>query len=130
MLDRAQIDAVHWQLARPPWGASEVPGAIVQDLDDLAQCMRSALETRKGSCPLAPERGLDLDSYRDRPMSARRLILGAAVRECLERDVPRVEVDAVRAEMGAIDRIELDIAWRPRGDVAAEFRSFRMTLRV
>ena len=130
MLDRAQIYAVHWQQARPPFGAPVEPGAIVQDLDDLKQCMRSALETVQGSCPLAPLRGLRLDDFRDRPMSARRLILGAAVRECLERDVPRVEVDAVRVEMAAVDRIVLDISWRPRGDVAAEFRSFRMALRV
>lgn len=121
MLDRADIPHVHWQMDRAD--AAALTGAVVTDLADLDQCIRNAVETRPGSCPLSPERGCDLDAYRDRPMPVRPVFLAGEVRRCLERDVPRVEVDEVRPEVLAFERIRVAITWRPRDEVAAEFRT-------
>ncbi|WP_217351996.1 hypothetical protein, partial [Ruegeria sp. HKCCD8929] len=81
MLDRNTITNVHWQMKRTVEGS--VWGEIAPDLDDLAQEIRQCILTPKGSVPLTPEKGCDLEQFRDRPMNVRSLFVVAEVREAL-----------------------------------------------
>ncbi|WP_157057495.1 hypothetical protein [Loktanella sp. 3ANDIMAR09] len=112
-------------------GSSDLAdGRIVTDVRDLEQSIRHALMTRPGSCPLSPERGLDLSAFRDRPSGVRHLFLGAAMRACLERDVPRVVVDSLTADFSGFEKVVVTIAWRPRADVAEAFVTTEVTIDV
>lgn len=119
MQDRADIRAVHWQMARDASGAA-ILGGVALELDDLAQEIRQAILTPKGSVPLFPERGCDLDQFRDRPMNVRHMFIGAEVRDCLTRDVPRVHVENLTVEAG-FSQVQLKLTWRPVEQVEAEF---------
>ena len=119
VLDAQDIRAVHWQMDTSD--ATMPSGAVVTDVGDLSQCIRHALSTRKGSVPLDPEMGLDLDAYRDRPMHVWHLFLAAEARSVLERDVPRILVTRLSARATDAASIVLDIHWRPTDDVAGEF---------
>lgn len=125
---RTQIKAVHWQMDAASRDAPS--GAIVTDIADLSQSIEQAILTEKGSVPLSPERGLDLQAFRDRPATVRHLFLGAAVREALERDVPRIEVDLVEATIETFSRVALRIVWRPLSSVAADFLTTEVALNV
>lgn len=119
MLDRSDIPFVHWQMRRDDSGAA-VLGEISAELDDLEQEIRQCILTPKGSVPLNPEKGCDLDQFRDRPLNVRHLFVVAEVREALSRDVLRIELRDVRvsAEFAAI---RISIIWRPTASVLDEF---------
>lgn len=44
-------------------------GQVVQGLDDVAQCIKIILETRKGTDPLRPDFGCGIFEYMDRPVN-------------------------------------------------------------
>lgn len=118
MLDRNDITHVHWQMKRNPEGA--VLGAVSTDLDDLSQDIRQCILTPKRSVPLNPEKGCDLEQFRDRPMNVRHLFVMAEVRDALKRDVPRVDVQEISFET-SFDAISLTVAWLPTETVARDF---------
>lgn len=119
MLDRNDISYVHWQMKRSPDGAA-VLGEIAAELDDLNQEIRQCILTPKRSVPLNPEKGCDLEPYRDRPLNVRHLFVAAEVREALKRDVPRINVSdvAVKAEF---DTVTIKVTWSPTEMVMEEF---------
>lgn len=120
MLDRNTITNVHWQMKRtvegPAWGE------IAADLEDLAQEIRQCILTPKGSVPLNPEKGCDLDQFRDRPMTVRSLFVVAEVREALRLWVPRVQVHDIAYET-TFETISLTVTWTPVEAVAADFQT-------
>lgn len=119
MLDRNTITHVHWQMKRtggPVWGE------IASDLDDLEQSIRQCILTPKGSVPLNPEKGCDLEQFRDRPMNVRSLFVLAEVREALSLWVPRIQVHEITYET-AFDSIALTITWSPVEAVLEQFQS-------
>ncbi len=118
MLDRSDIRPVHWQMKRTPDGA--VLGEIAAELDDLAQEVRQCILTPKRSVPLNPEKGCDLEPFRDRPLGVRHLFVAAEVREALKRDVPRIIVQevAVDAEFASLS---ITVKWTPVEAVIADF---------
>ncbi len=119
MLDRNTITNVHWQMKRtaegPAWGE------IAPDLEDLAQEIRQCVLTPKKSVPLNPEKGCDLDQFRDRPMNVRSLFVVAEVREALRLWVPRVQVHEITFET-TFEAITLSVSWSPREAVLDEFQ--------
>lgn len=119
MLDRATIPFVHWQMRRDPDGAA-VLGDISAELDDLAQEIRQCILTPKRSVPLNPEKGCDLDQFRDRPMNVRGLFAVAEVRDAIRRDVPRVVVRDIAYEAG-FDTLKISVTWSPTEMVLEEF---------
>lgn len=120
MLDRNDIPYVHWQMRRDPDGKA-VLGAISAELDDLSQEIRQCVLTPKRSVPLNPEKGCDLDQFRDRPMNIRHMFVGAEVREAVARDVPRVEVHGVSVAPTSPSQVSISLSWAPREAVLSEF---------
>lgn len=120
MLDRNTITNVHWQLKRTAEGP--VWGDIAPDLDDLAQEIRQCILTPKGSVPLNPDKGCDLEQFRDRPMNVRSLFVVAEVREALRLWVPRVTVHDISSAT-TFETIALNVTWSPVEAVQDEFRT-------
>lgn len=125
MLDRNDISYVHWQMKRSPDGAA-VLGEIAAELDDLNQEIRQCILTPKRSVPLNPEKGCDLEPYRDRPLNVRHLFVAAEVREALKRDVPRIVVrdTAVATEFTSVT---IKVTWSPVEMVLEEFITTEVT---
>ncbi len=119
MLDRNTITPVHWQMKRSPDGVA-VLGEISAELDDLDQEIRQCILTPKRSVPLNPEKGCDLDQYRDRPMDVRRLFVVAEVRDALTRDVPRIVLRDVIVET-SFSQVSIKVVWAPSEMVLEEF---------
>ncbi len=119
MLDRNEIPYVHWQMKRNPDGAA-VLGGISAELDDLDQEIRQCILTPKNSVPLNPEKGCDLEQYRDRPLNVRHLFVAAEVREALKRDVPRIRVGDVVAT-AEFSAIAIRVTWSPTEMVMEQF---------
>ncbi len=120
MLDRNKIANVHWQMKRTVDGP--VWGEIAADLEDLAQEIRQCILTPKGSVPLNPEKGCDLEQFRDRPMNVRGLFVVAEVREALRLWVPRVLVHDLTAT-NTFDTVSLTVTWSPIEAVLEEFQT-------
>lgn len=119
MLDRSDIPYVHWQMRRDPDGVA-VLGDIAAEFEDLDQEIRQCILTPKRSVPLNPEKGCDLQQFRDRPINVRHLFIAAELREALARDVPRVNVRAIAAEAG-FAAVKIGVTWSPTEDVRSEF---------
>lgn len=124
MLDRNTITNVHWQMKRAAEGA--VWGEIVPDLADLAQEIRQCILTPKGSVPLNPEKGCDLEQFRDRPMNVRSLFVVAEVREALRLWVPRVVVHEITFET-TFETVSLSVTWSPVEAVQDDFQTTEVT---
>ncbi len=63
MTNLNEIKSVNWQPK-----LNEI-GSVVEDLDDIDQCIRIILMTRKGSDPHRPEFGSDIWQYIDAPVN-------------------------------------------------------------
>ncbi|MCG7518849.1 GPW/gp25 family protein [Ruegeria sp. Ofav3-42] len=100
----------------PAWGE------IAPDLEDLAQEIRQCILTPKGSVPLNPEKGCDLDQFRDRPMNVRSLFVVAEVREALKLWVPRVKVHEITYQT-TFETISLNVTWSPVEAVGDDFQT-------
>lgn len=59
----ADITTKNWAIS-----ATE-PGKVVQDLDDINQCISIILATAKGTDPLRPEFGCDILRWIDKPVN-------------------------------------------------------------
>ncbi|MGH1577697.1 hypothetical protein [Planktotalea sp.] len=106
-------------MKRAPSGVA-VLGEIAAELDDLDQDIRQCILTPKRSVPLNPEKGCDLDQFRDRPLNVRHMFVAAEVRETLERDVPRIKVSAVNVE-AEFTSVKIRVTWSPKEQVLEEF---------
>ena len=124
MLDRNTITNAHWQMKRTAEGP--VWGEIAPDLEDLAQEIRQCILTPKGSVPLNPEKGCDLDQFRDRPMNVRSLFVLAEVREALRLWVPRVQVHEITYQT-TFEAITLNVSWSPVEAVLDQFQTTEVT---
>lgn len=108
------ITAADWQ---PAFGAL---GQIVEDVDDVAQCLGIILRTPQGSVPHRPDFGVDLAALLDAPAlpgAAARVV--AAVTEALARWEPRAVVGEVRVAWPAPGTLTLTVVWRPASGVGA-----------
>lgn len=122
MLDRAQIIYVHWQMAGRAADGALTYGEIAAELDDLDLEIRNLIMTQPGSVVGNPEKGVDLDKYRDRPQGELALFVVAELRAALERWIPRIELGEIRVRR-EFTRLTVEIDWRPREAVQAEFQT-------
>ncbi len=76
-------------------------GALVEDLDDVRQCVTIILRTPKGTVPHRPEFGCDAWRWLDAPLPVARPRIVAAVVEAIETHEPRVAVERVQVQPGA-----------------------------
>lgn len=113
--DVRTITAANWQ---PKLGAI---GEVVENLDDIHQCIRTILLTPKGSDPHRPEFGSDLWHYVDHPIDE---AIPHVVREgvdALRRWEKRIEVVRLVPVQLALEHLHITVEWRldGRGDVIA-----------
>jgi uncharacterized protein len=90
------------------------PGSVVENLDDINQCIRVILETPKGSRAHQPLFGCDAWMFLDRPLDDALPGIVAAVIEAVEEWETRAvltSVIPVRDEMAA-GKITLQLEWK------------------
>lgn len=75
-------------------------GTLVEDLEDVRQCVRIILLTPKGTVPHRPDFGCDAWQWLDAPLPVATPRIVAAVVEALETHEPRVAVDRVSVQPG------------------------------
>jgi len=93
MTNLQDIKSVDWQPK-----LNEI-GSVVEDLDDIDQCIRIILMTRKGSDPHRPEFGSDLWQYIDAPVN---IAIPNIIREAMDAIniwETRVQINAITAEI-------------------------------
>lgn len=108
MTTLADITAADWSIKL------DEPGSVVENLDDINQCLRVILETPKGSRAHEPLFGCDVWLFLDQPFtSALPGIVNAVISAVAEWE-PRVKLTSVvvqRDEAGS-GRITLQIEWK------------------
>ena len=104
----ADIQTQNWQ---PKLGAL---GAIVEDVDDVAQAIHIILTTPRGSAPLRPDFGSDLFLSIDAPINVAAPAMIRDAHEAIAAWEPRAKVERVVPRITA-DGVELTVYWRPAG---------------
>lgn len=104
----SDITAADWS---PRLGS---PGEVVENLDDINQCIRVILETPKGSRAHEPLFGCDAWQYMDRPFQEALPRIVAAVIEAVEEWEPRVKLTSVIPikDEASAGKITLQIEWK------------------
>lgn len=120
MTDSTQISSVHWQMRRDPDGVA-VLGAVFEGLSDLDAEIRQCILTPKGSVPFNPEKGCDLQRFRDRSMNAQHLFAAAEVTEALSLWCPRITVHSVTVEP-SLTQLKISVTWTPTQAVMADIQ--------
>lgn len=84
------ISSVNWQLSTGGYGR------IVQNADDIQQCLGMIFTTQKGSDPLRPDFGIDLLAWIDTPTP---VAAPGIVNEMIQAAVyePRINISAIQA---------------------------------
>lgn len=90
------------------------PGEVVENFDDIEQCIRTILTTKKGSVPHEPLFGCDAWLWVDAPVN---VALPNMIRECVEAIElwePRIEVVRVTHSSG-VEQVLISVEWQPKG---------------
>ncbi|MEI8390464.1 MAG: GPW/gp25 family protein [bacterium] len=93
MTNLNQIKSVDWQPK-----LNEI-GSVVEGTDDIDQCVRIILMTRKGSVPHRPEFGSDIWQYIDAPVN---VAIPNIIREAMDAIniwETRVQINSITAEI-------------------------------
>ena len=89
----------------PNWQVSLAnPSAVVEGIEDMAQCVYTILATIKGSDPLRPDFGSDMYLYLDKPINEMQAMLVYAATEALQKWEKRIEVKTCRMEANGLDK--------------------------
>jgi len=102
-----EIQAAYWQpkLAHL--------GEIVEDVDDIHQCIVVILTTQKGSDPYRPDFAVDLMASVDRPLSDVRARLISEILESIARWERRCRVLQVEVTATVAGKLSISVAWVP-----------------
>lgn len=105
------ITATDWQ------PTLDTHGEIVENLEDIAQCIGTILTTPKGEVPHRPEFGSDIWRFQDKPIPASGPKIRKAAIEALRLNERRLVVDDVLLSYreGAKGRLYLKVLWRRVG---------------
>lgn len=117
----ADLQTVNWQMK-----VGEL-GGVVEDLADVEQSIQLILMTPRGSAPLRPEFGSDVYLSIDAPVTVAGPAMVTAAHEALKAWEPRAKVERLIPHINA-NGIELEVQWRPAGDLAAALRNTRVRL--
>lgn len=93
MANLQDIKSVDWQPK-----LNEI-GSVVEDIDDIDQCIKIILMTRKGSDPHRPEFGSDIWQYIDAPVN---VAIPNIIREAMDAIniwETRVQINTITAEI-------------------------------
>ena len=80
------------------------PSALVEGIEDIAQCVYTIITTVKGSDPMRPDFGSDACLYLDKPINEMQPMLVYAVTEALQKWEKRIEVKKCRLETAGLDK--------------------------
>lgn len=108
--DVRTIDAAFWQ---PQVG---VLGEIVEDIDDINQCILTILLTPKRSDPLRPDFALNIWAYVDKPINVIRAPLVRDVIEAIQKYERRAKI--IKTEITPAEDyagFTLSVTWVPSG---------------
>lgn len=105
------------------------PGSVVENLDDINQCIKVILETRKGSRAHEPLFGSDAWQFLDRPLNDALPGIIRAVIEAVEEWEPRARlVSIVPINTEAVSgKVTLRIEWQLK-DYDAGIQQIEVTL--
>lgn len=90
-------DTRNWQVS------ITTPGAIVEGVEDIAQCVYVIITTVPGSDPLRPDFGSNLHEYIDKPINEVQPLLIYAISEALKKWEKRIAVQKCRLVANGID---------------------------
>ena len=99
-----EIQSVDWQ---PKLG--EI-GSVVEGMDDINQCIRIILTTRKGSDPHRPEFGADLWQYIDYPVNQAIPNIIREAMDAIHMWEPRVDINSIKPTVDGA-HVTLAIEW-------------------
>lgn len=97
------MNTQNWQISL------EDTSQVVEDLEDIGQCVYTILATVKGSDPLRPAFGSDVYKYLDLPVQAANLKLMAEVYYALERWEKRITVKKCTRLFSGYDKVIIKI---------------------
>lgn len=117
----ADLQTVNWQMKVGQLGA------VVEDLADVEQSIQLILMTPRGSAPLRPEFGSDVYLSIDAPPTVAGPAMVAAAHEAVKAWEPRAAIERVVPHFRE-NGIELEVQWRPAGDLAATLQNTRVRL--
>lgn len=95
----SDINSSYWSLS-----ISE-EGGIVTDFEDLKQQVLVALSTDKGSVPLDPEFGFNIQELLDRPVNFVIPNGKLEILATLERDVPSITVESIAHRLDELSHV-------------------------
>lgn len=101
--DLSKIKAANWQLSL------DALGGIAEGLDDIRQCIRVALVTRRGELALDPFFGSDIYLYIDKPIESVRPDLIRAIYDCINAYEKRVKLNAVTVDRAGASSIVVSL---------------------
>ncbi len=122
MAEPVSIDAlltVNWQ---PKLGEL---GAVVEDVEDVNQCIRGIITTPRGSVPHEPEFGSDVYLNIDAPVNVAVPAMIRDAHEAIRLWEPRAVVEKVTPRWTG-EAWELEVTWRPAGALAAAIQATRV----
>lgn len=88
-------------------------GEIVEDVEDIHQCLTIILTTQKGSDCLRPDFALDLMAYVDRPISDVHSQIVSDIIQAISIWEQRCQILRVDAAVEAPSGLVLTVVWRP-----------------
>lgn len=91
------------------------PGQVVEDVDDINQCIGIILTTRLGADPHRPLFGCNAWLHLDKPIPVARPLVVADVLEALELWEPRITVVRVTTEIND-NTVTVLVEWQFNGD--------------
>lgn len=93
-------------------------GRVVENIEDIAQCVGIILGTPKGSRPHEPLFGCDAWKYLDAPMGEALPHIVKEVAEAIELWEPRIHLVAVEPDLNGAGQgqLTLRLSWRLAGD--------------
>lgn len=112
MADSLALQHTHWQLA-------PVDVETIQGEDDLHQCIRNILSTRKGSDVLRPQFGSAHLDYIDQPYDVALPNMVREIHQALAQWEQRIVVQNVKIS-GTAPHFHLGIEWAVKDDIARQ----------
>lgn len=112
MADLFALQHTHWQIA--PVDVEQIQGE-----DDLHQCIRNILSTRKGSDVLRPEFGSNHFDYIDQPYDVALPNMVREIHQALTKWEQRIAVQHIHIT-GTAPQFHLMIEWAVKDDIARQ----------
>lgn len=108
MAELTDIQSSDWQLSL------ETPGAVVQGLQDITQCIQIILSTQKGSDPLRSEFGTEILRFLDKPINTAIPNLMREMIDAVNQWEPRAKIKKITPQFDkeTSEKIKFTVEWK------------------